>query len=459
MDLEARLQNLEEIVKVPVLLSLLVVTVKSAAGRNAPAPLPKNRPELYRSAINDIVYKRVGGAPVPGDICKVTKVIDGKKSSQWGKEVKITEELWDGQYLVETLEDKKTRSYHMSSLQVTSRDGDDSSGAAGRFLELLRVLFYANHIEKRVAFDLSHVTTAIEATVNTPDERRQLWDQWKELGHKNCLPCLKVVTAPDSTYVQGRDAYFASEKGVDETKTELEENEKEDATVGLGLYQSSHLSMQEYVFVSELAKNKDREQIEEVIRQGDKFYLNAFGLLGELGPEAPSLITSFVDKECTMNRVKLLMVLHQVHPQLTNVDLRNSYDLKGTEWERFCLFSCGCSYVRACVQVQVCGLCMHTPHYPTPSWMCVCVQGLSRPLTHIQTRNPPGPMPMLLFVLLLEGKANMKETSFTLPSNDDVEQAPADLKQRVQAIESVDLSGMDRLTGNGNQFPIRELPL
>ena len=264
MDLEARLQNLEEIVKVPVLLSLLVVTVKSAAGRNAPAPLPKNRPELYRSAINDIVYKRVG---------------------------------------------------------------------AGRFLKLLRRLFYANHIEKRRAFDLSHVTTAIEATVNTPDERRQLWDQWKELGLKNCLPCLKV-TAPDSAYVQGIDAYFAREKGVDETKTELDVNEKEDATVGLGLYQSSHLSMQEYAFASELAKNKDRDKIEALIRQGDESYLNAFRLLGELGPEAPSLITSFVDQECTMNRVKLLMVLHQVHPQLTNVDLRNSHDLKGTEWER-----------------------------------------------------------------------------------------------------------------------------
>ena len=135
----------------------------------------------------------------------------------------------------------------------------------------------------------------------------------------------------------------------------------------VGLYQSSHLSMQEYAFASELAKNKDRDKIEALIRQGDESYLNAFRLLGELGPEAPSLITSFVDKECSMTRVKLLMALHQVHPQLANVDLGKSYARKRTEWARFCLFSCGCACMRACVQVQVCA------QYPIPSWMCVCV--------------------------------------------------------------------------------------
>ena len=114
-----------------------------------------------------------------------------------------------------------------------------------------------------------------------------------------------------------------------------------------------------------------------------------------------------------MTRVKLLMALHKVHPQLTNVNLVGSYDLEGYQ----------------------------TSMFSTPNF-------------HLE-----GPMPMLLFVLILEGKAKMKQTSFTLPSNDDVEQAPADLKQRVQAIESVDLSSKFRLTGNGNQFPIYELPL
>ena len=48
---------------------------------------------------------------------------------------------------------------------------------------------------------------------------------------------------------------------------------------------------------------------------------------------------------------------------------------------------------------------------------------------------------MRVFVLLIEGKANLKDTgAITLPSPDDIEQAPAELKERFDAIESVDLS-------------------
>ena len=55
---------------------------------------------------------------------------------------------------------------------------------------------------------------------------------------------------------------------------------------------------------------------------------------------------------------------------------------------------------------------------------------------------------MRVFVLLLEGKANLKHTgAITLPSDDDIEQAPADLKERLLAIESVDLSGLKNLGG------------
>ena len=55
---------------------------------------------------------------------------------------------------------------------------------------------------------------------------------------------------------------------------------------------------------------------------------------------------------------------------------------------------------------------------------------------------------MRVFVLLLEGNANLKDTgAITLPSDDDIEQAPADLKERLLAIESVDLSGLKNLGG------------
>ena len=55
---------------------------------------------------------------------------------------------------------------------------------------------------------------------------------------------------------------------------------------------------------------------------------------------------------------------------------------------------------------------------------------------------------MRLFVLLLEGKANLKDTGpISLPPADIMEQAPADLKERLLAIESVDLSGLKNLGG------------
>ena len=59
-----------------------------------------------------------------------------------------------------------------------------------------------------------------------------------------------------------------------------------------------------------------------------------------------------------------------------------------------------------------------------------------------------GPMSMWIFVLLLEGKANFKGTgTITLPSVDNIKQAPVDLKERFDAIESVDLSGYDNIEG------------
>ena len=62
--------------------------------------------------------------------------------------------------------------------------------------------------------------------------------------------------------------------------------------------------------------------------------------------------------------------------------------------------------------------------------------------------SPIGDLPMRLFVLLLEGKANLKDTrTITLPTADVIEQAPADLKERFDAIESIDLSGLRNLTG------------
>ena len=51
-------------------------------------------------------------------------------------------------------------------------------------------------------------------------------------------------------------------------------------------------------------------------------------------------------------------------------------------------------------------------------------------------------------MLLLEGKANFERTgTITLPTAAVIKQAPADLKERFNAIESFDLSGLKNLEG------------
>ena len=57
-------------------------------------------------------------------------------------------------------------------------------------------------------------------------------------------------------------------------------------------------------------------------------------------------------------------------------------------------------------------------------------------------------MRMRILVLLLEGKANFVGTgTITAPSLDAIKKAPVDLKERLDAIESVDLSKCRKLQG------------
>ena len=66
----------------------------------------------------------------------------------------------------------------------------------------------------------------------------------------------------------------------------------------------------------------------------------------------------------------------------------------------------------------------------------------------LYSTSPIGDLPVRLLVLLLEGKANFKDTgTITLPSADVIEHAPADLKERFDAIEFVDLSYLKNLEG------------
>ena len=56
-------------------------------------------------------------------------------------------------------------------------------------------------------------------------------------------------------------------------------------------------------------------------------------------------------------------------------------------------------------------------------------------------------MPPILFVLLCEGKANFEGCgTLTLPSSEAMQQAPASVHDRLDAIEKVDLSGCENVT-------------
>ena len=74
-------------------------------------------------------------------------------------------------------------------------------------------------------------------------------------------------------------------------------------------------------------------------------------------------------------------------------------------------------------------------------WFGICTEPFSLSYGISHSTSPTGGLSVRLFVLLLEGKANFEGTgTITMPSADAIEHAPADLKQRLLAIESVDLS-------------------
>ena len=110
-------------------------------------------------------------------------------------------------------------------------------------------------------------------------------------------------------------------------------------------------------------------------------------------------------------------------------------------WLYICMCVCVCVYV--CVFVYVY---MFVCRCGCWFWVCTGPFSLSYSISH--STSPIGDLPMRLFVLLLEGKANLKNTgTITLPAADVIEQASTDLKERFDAIDSIDLSGLKNLEG------------
>ena len=72
----------------------------------------------------------------------------------------------------------------------------------------------------------------------------------------------------------------------------------------------------------------------------------------------------------------------------------------------------------------------------------------SRPSTCISFDHTSGVIPPLIFVLLLEGKAELdKDCAVTMPSSEMMAQAPPDVIKRFESVKEVKLSGMKNLEG------------
>ena len=77
----------------------------------------------------------------------------------------------------------------------------------------------------------------------------------------------------------------------------------------------------------------------------------------------------------------------------------------------------------------------------------------SRPSTCMSFDHMSGVIPPLIFVLLLEGKANLRDCGqFTMPSSEAMAQAPPDVITRFESVKEVNLSGMENLAGGSCRY-------
>ena len=96
--------------------------------------------------------------------------------------------------------------------------------------------------------------------------------------------------------------------------------------------------------------------------------------------------------------------------------------------------------------------------------LCIELFSFSYGVLLLHSTSPIGVLSVRLFVLFFEGKANLKNTgAITLPSLDDIERAPADLKERLteclQNTTSIELGHEDIILKNAWKNRVKDLPL
>ena len=195
-----------------------------------------------------------------------------------------------------------------------------------------------------------------------------------------------------------------------------------------GLYQSSHLSIQEYCFTKWLVKEVERPTerptdpqdgpspgharsslLSKLKEYDDIFYQNSMSLLGEVDEgRMAALIPTFQSSNCSMGFLSHLVTLHHKFPQLVDLNVAGNSKLTSLDWM---------------AQQHISGL--------------RNIQSLDlSTCTALRGELPP-----LALVLLLEGKANLNGIgSLKLPSSSSIHLAPSDIFERFQNVAvSVDL--------------------
>ena len=239
-----------------------------------------------------------------------------------------------------------------------------------------------------------------------------LWGAWYELSAMHTLPLIKVIV---DTNQKHRIVKVPPVRGRPNSTIEDEEVH--------GLYQASHLSVQEFCFATHLAKKinrgpttainhttKTREVLISLLENyGNSFFHNAFSLLGELNDgQMPKMIQSHKSSRCSSGFLSNLLAIHSQNPSLKELDLGSNQNISDLNW---------CDNEEA-------------------------VEGLQRleSLNLKNCTNITGNIPPVVLALMLEHQATLEGVGkMLLPNTCKIKGAPSKIVDRLSCANRLDL--------------------
>ena len=166
-----------------------------------------------------------------------------------------------------------------------------------------------------------------------------LWNAWFNLSTTHALPLIKVVV--DTNQNQRVKIAHTNQNQRGRRNSSMEDE------AAYGLYQASHLSVQEFCFASHLAETIEqidryptaavythREMLISLLETYENsFFHNAFSLLGEFNDgEMPTMIQSFKSFDCSSDFLSNLLAIHSQYPSLKELDLAGNQNITDLNW-------------------------------------------------------------------------------------------------------------------------------